>query len=175
MKRKFSTAWQGSSQPRKQRKYAANAPLHLKRKLLSVNLAKDLRKKYGKKNIPVRKGDTVLIMRGKFKAKKGKVNEIKTKLEKVYVEGVQIKKRDGSTVNVPLKSSNLQIIELYLEDRKRLGKEVAAPKGVPSEEGKKKKPVKKETTPKGVPRDISKEMSTRGKKQDNKKETGERK
>jgi len=88
--------------------------------LLSVNLAKDLRKKHGKKNISVRKGDIVRVMRGKFKAKKGKVNEVKTKMEKIYVEGVQIKKRDGSTVNVPLKASNLQIVELNVEDRMRL-------------------------------------------------------
>ncbi len=158
MKRKFSTAWQGSSQPRKQRKYAANAPIHLKRKMLSVNLAKDLRKKHGKKNIPVRKEDIVRVMRGKFKGKKGKVTEVKTKMEKIYVEGIQVKKRDGSTVNVPLKASNLQIVELYLEDRKRLGKEVEE----------KEKPVKKEITPKGVPRNISKEMSTEGKKKDSK-------
>ncbi len=120
MKRKFSKSWKSSKQPRKQRKYIANAPLHLKRKLLSVNLAKDLRKKHGKKNISVRKGDIVRVMRGKFKAKKGKVNEVKTKMEKIYVEGVQIKKRDGSTVNVPLKASNLQIVELNVEDRMRL-------------------------------------------------------
>ncbi len=120
MKQKFSKAWKASSQPRKQRKYAANAPIHLKRKLLSVNLAKDLRKKYRKKNIPIRKGDTVRVMRGKFKSKKGKVNEVKTKMGKIYVEGVQVKKRDGSTVNVPLKASNLQIVELYIEDRKRI-------------------------------------------------------
>ena len=167
MKQKFSKAWKASSQPRKQRKYAANAPIHLKRKLLSVNLAKDLRKKHEKKNIPVRKGDTIRIMRGKFKGKKGKVNEVKTKMEKIYVEGVQVKKRDGSTVNVPVKASNLQIVELNLEDRMRMKKAAApkkeshrsvypesendeakkdkeknsktkmAPKGVPSKEGKK--------------------------------------
>jgi large subunit ribosomal protein L24 len=128
MKRKFSTAWKASSQPRKQRKYAANAPLHLKRKLLSVNLAKDLRKKHGMKNIVLRKGDTVKVMRGKFKGKKGKVNEVKIKLAKIYVEGIQTKKRDGSTVNVPSRASNLQIVELNIEDRKRFGK---------AEEGKK--------------------------------------
>ena len=50
MKRKFSKSWKSSKQPRKQRKYSANAPLHLKRKLLSVNLSKELRKKYGKRS-----------------------------------------------------------------------------------------------------------------------------
>ena len=122
MKRKFSTHWKSSKQPRKQRKYAANAPLHLKRKLLSVNLSKDLRKTHKKRNIPLRKGDTVKIMRGKFKGKQGKVTEVKTKMEKIFIEKIQVKKRDGSSVNVPLKASNLQIIELNVEDRKRMKK-----------------------------------------------------
>ncbi len=122
MKRKFSTSWKSSKQPRKQRKYAANAPLHLKRKLLSVNLSKELRKKYGKRNIPLRKRDNVKIMRGKFKGKQGKVTEVKTKMEKIFIEKIQVKKRDGSSVNVPIRASNLQIIELNTEDRKRMKK-----------------------------------------------------
>jgi large subunit ribosomal protein L24 len=120
MKRKFSTAWKASSQPRKQRKYIANAPLHLKGKLLSANISKPLRSKYGMRNIEVRKGDTVRIMRGKFKKKTGKVTEVKIKSGKVYVEKVQIKKQDGSNSNVPLRASNLQIIELNLDDKKRM-------------------------------------------------------
>ena len=122
MKCKFSTHWKSSKQPRKQRKYKANAPLHLKRKLLSVNLSRELRKKYSKRNIPVRKGDVVKIMKGKFKKKQGKVLEVKTKFEKIYVDGINIKKIDGSRVNVPLKSQNLQIIELNLDDKKRIKK-----------------------------------------------------
>ena len=122
MKQKFSTKWKASKQPRKQRKYLAKAPLHLKRKMLSANLSKPLREKHKRRNIEVRKGDKVKIMRGKFKKKQGKVTEVKTKLLKVYVEGIQIKKTDGSKVNVALKASNLQIVELNLEDRKRVKK-----------------------------------------------------
>ena len=119
MKKEFSTKWKASSQPRKQRKYLANAPLHLKKKVLNVNLSKELREKYGRRNIQIRKGDVALIMRGKFKGKKGKVLEVKIKKPSVYVEGMQVKKRDGSKANVRLQSSNLQIIELNLNDKKR--------------------------------------------------------
>ena len=119
MKQKFSTKWKTSKQPRKQRKFIARAPLHIKRKLLSVNLSKELRKKQGKRNVVARKGDIVKIMRGKFKKKQGKIIEIKTKLGKIYIEGIQAKKMDGSKTNVPLKASNLQIIELNVDDKKR--------------------------------------------------------
>lgn len=112
MKSKFSIKWKSSRQPRKQRKYSANAPLHLRKKLVSVNLSKDLRAKYGKRNMPLKKGDTVKIMRGKFKGKEGKALEINLKNSKIAVEGIQVKKRDGSKVNVKLQASNLQIKEL---------------------------------------------------------------
>lgn len=119
MKKEFSTAWKSSKQPRKQRKYLANAPLHIRKKFVSINLSKELRKKHAKRNMSVRKGDVVQIMRGKFKGKKGKVTEVKLKISKVTIEGIQAKKQDGSKVNVRMQPSNLQIIELNLEDRKR--------------------------------------------------------
>jgi len=119
MKQKFSTSWKASKRPAKQRKYLAQAPLHIKRKFVSVNLSKELRNKYGKRNIPVRKGDGVKIMRGKFKGKTGKVIEVKLKKSKIIVEGIQVKKQDGSKVNVKMQPSNLQITELNLDDRKR--------------------------------------------------------
>src|SRR3989338_10987650 len=91
IKNKFSKHWSGSKKPGKQRKYAANLPLHLKKKLVSVNLSKELRKKQGKRNVSVRKGDMVKIMRGKFKKKQGKVLEVKLKTGKIIVEGIQAK------------------------------------------------------------------------------------
>ncbi len=119
MKKEFSKSWKASSQPRKQRKYRANAPLHLRKKFVSVNLSKELKKKYEKRNIPVRKGDIIKIMRGKFKGKQGKVTFVKLNISKVIIEGIQVKKQDGSKVDIKLQPSNLQIIELNLEDRKR--------------------------------------------------------
>ena len=112
----------------------ANAPLHIKKKFVSVNLSKELRKKYGKRNIGLRKGDLVKIKRGKFKGRQGKILEIKLKLKKITVDGINVKKMDGSKVNVKLQHSNLQIIELNLDDKKRLEKlkkevvEVSTPK-----------------------------------------------
>ena len=43
-------------------------------------------------------------------------------MQKITIEGIQVKKLDGSKVNVNLRPSNLQIIELNLEDKKRLNK-----------------------------------------------------
>ncbi len=119
MKNKFSKHWVGSKRPGKQRKYLAQAPLHIRKKLLKVSLSKELKKKHEKRSVTIRKGDRIRILVGKFKKKEGKVVEINYKRMKVYVEGIQIKKLDGSMTNVPLRHSNLQIIELNLDDKKR--------------------------------------------------------
>ncbi|MBI2045022.1 50S ribosomal protein L24 [Candidatus Pacearchaeota archaeon] len=119
MNQEFNTGWKSSIRAGKQRKYAANAPLHIKREFMSINLSKDLRKKNKKRSIPVRKGDTVKVMRGKFKKKQGKVTKVNAKRQKVMIEGIQVKKMDGSKVDIAFRPSNLQMIELYSEDKKR--------------------------------------------------------
>ena len=160
MKKQFSTKWKASKQPRKQRKYRAKAPLHIRKKFVSVNLSKELREKYGKRNMIVRKGDVVKIMRGKFKGKQGKITEVKLKISKVVIEGIQVKKQDGSKVNVRLQPSNLQIIELNLEDRKQMEK-----LGAKTTEKKEKKEVEdKKGEEKQTPKNIDSEKLKEKKK-----------
>jgi len=139
MKKEFSTAWKASKQPRKQRKYRAKAPLHLKKKLVSINLSRELRKKQGKRNIQIKKNDVVKVMRGKFKGKQGKILEVKLKFSKVVVEGIQATKQDGSKVNIKMQPSNLQIIEMAERTKKKSNKEITKKEAKPAE----KKEVKK--------------------------------
>lgn len=120
MKKDFSTSWKSSVQRRKQHKYLAKAPLHTRHKFLSANLSKELRKKYSKRNLPLKTGDEVLVMRGAFKKKKAKVSSVNLKSLKIYIEGLQRSKRDGTKVNVPFHASVLQIQTLNLEDKERL-------------------------------------------------------
>ena len=119
MKQTFSPSWISSVQPRKQRKYRYQAPLHLRRNMLSIHLSKDLRKKYHKRNFPVRKGDTVSIMSGEFKGKLGKVDLVNYKKLKVRIEGIFHSKKDGTKVGVLFSPSKLTIKDLLLEDNKR--------------------------------------------------------
>lgn len=120
MKKQFSTAWKGSGQARKQRKFRAEAPQHTRQKLLSSHLSKDLRKKYGRRSFQIRKNDTVKIMNGKFRGKLGKISIVDLVNIRVAIEGMQITKKDGSKVNVHFRPSNLMITELNLDDKKRL-------------------------------------------------------
>jgi len=121
--KKFSVKWISSSKAKKQRKYRFQAPAHIKRKIMSSNLSKELRKKFSRRSTPLRKGDTVRIMVGSFKKQKGKVSEVNRFDMKVYIEGIQRQKKDGTKVNIPLDPSNLQIIELAEDKQRILSKE----------------------------------------------------
>ena len=119
MKTKFSKSWVRSKQPRKQRKYRYNAPLHIKQKFVSAHFSKELRKKYSKRSAILRKGDNVKVMRGQFKNKMGKVDKISLAKTYVYVSGIEIVKRDGTKSRHPIHPSNLMITELNMDDKER--------------------------------------------------------
>ena len=119
MKQKFSTQWKSSKQPKKQRKYRYKAPLHVKQKFMRATLSKDLRKKYGKRNFSLKKGDKVKVMKGKFKKHEGKIDRINLKKLKVHISGIEVMKKEGTKATYPLESSNLMITELNLDDKMR--------------------------------------------------------
>jgi large subunit ribosomal protein L24 len=120
MKSKFSSSWLRSVQPRKQRKYRFNAPLHIKQKFVNAHLSKDLRKKYSRRSLGLRMGDTVRVNRGQFKKKEGKVEEVNLKKTRIYISGIEIVKKDGTKARFPLHPSNLTITELNSDDKLRI-------------------------------------------------------
>ena len=119
MKKKFSKSWKSSKKPSKQRKYVYNAPLHIRRKFMSAHLSKELMKKYQKRNIPIKKGDKVKIMRGQFKKKIGEITKVDLRKLKVYIDNIFLVKRDGTKAFYPIYTSNLLITELKLDDKYR--------------------------------------------------------
>ena len=105
-----------SIQPRKQRKMRYNAPIHRRRKMIASHLAEDLMLKYNKRSVPVKKGDTVKIIRGGLKGHIGKVASVDTRKMKITVEGATIAKADKSQVARPIDPSNVIITHLDLSD-----------------------------------------------------------
>lgn len=109
-----------SKKPRKQRKFLREAPLHIRRKIISAHLSKELREKYKRRSLPLRKGDEVKIMRGEFKGTIGKIVRIDTKNYKVYIDTAKKKRTVGTEYLVPISPSNLMIIKLNLDDKYRM-------------------------------------------------------
>ena len=120
MRKNFSKSWKSSKQPRKQIKFRFIAPLHIKTKMIASHLSKELRQKYSKRAISVRKGDKVKIVRGASSGKVGKIERVDTKDMKVYIEKIEFTKKDGSKAFIPIDASNLIILELNTDDKKRL-------------------------------------------------------
>ena len=97
-KRKMKTHQTVSSQRRKSRKAHFSAPTSIRRKIMSSHLSKDLRAKYSVRSIPVRKGDTVKIMRGNFKGREGKVQAVYRKRWALHIEKIVRDKTNGKTL-----------------------------------------------------------------------------
>jgi len=108
-----------SSQPRKQRKARYNAPQHVRGSLLHAALSKELQGQYKRRNIRVIKGDTVKVLRGDHAGSVGLVDFVITKDARIVVDGVSVKKADGTEVPRPIDPSNVVITVLKLEDKRR--------------------------------------------------------
>jgi len=108
-----------SSQPRKQRKFRKNAPLHKRQKIIAAPLSRELREKYGTRSIPVRKKDIVKVTRGNFKGVTGEVLRVDLDKYKIYVDGVKISKSDSTNVERAIDPSNVIVTDIFLEDKKR--------------------------------------------------------
>jgi len=87
--------------------------------MMAAPLSPELRQQYGIRTLPVRVGDEVIIMRGSWKGHRGKVVEVDLKRMRIYVEGVQVKNARGEPRYYPIHPSNVMIVKLNLDDKRR--------------------------------------------------------
>jgi large subunit ribosomal protein L24 len=129
--------------PSKQRKKLFNAPAHIRHKLMSAPLSRELTASRGAKTLPVRKGDTILIKRGDNKGFEGKVSRVDLKAFHIYVEGLTREKVDGTNIFLPIHPSKVEIRNLNLDDKWR--KNILERKQAPTKKAEKPiaKPAKK--------------------------------
>ncbi|MDH4123608.1 MAG: 50S ribosomal protein L24 [Thermoplasmata archaeon] len=113
-----------SVMPRKQRKAQANAPLHMRHRMVACHLDSPLIKEYNVRSLPVKKGDTVKILRGGegVKGVEAKVASVDLKHRKLTLDGITIAKADGTQKAKPIEPSNCIITKLDLSDPLRKGK-----------------------------------------------------
>merc|ERR1711978_329821 len=92
------------------------APSHIRRKLMSSPLNKELREKYGVKSMPIRKDDEVQVVRGQYKGQQvGKVVQCYRKKFVVYIERIQREKASGASVYVGIHPSKVCIVKLKMD------------------------------------------------------------
>merc|ERR1719357_1884112 len=117
MKQKASV----SSSRRKARKAYFTAPSHKRRIMMSSMLSKDLRAKYSVRSMPIRRDDEVMIVRGQYHDREGKVTQVYRKKFRIHIERVTRDKANGQTVPLGIHPSKVVITKLKLDkDRKAL-------------------------------------------------------
>merc|ERR1739848_193780 len=139
LKMKFNKMVSGSR--RKQRNRHFNAPSHVRRKIMSSSLSKDLRQKHNVRSIPIRKDDEVQVVRGHYKGQSGKVVQVYRKKFCIHIERIQRDKANGASTNVGIHPSKVVIQKLKMDkdrklilERKALSRQNLADKGNHTEE-----------------------------------------
>lgn len=124
-----------------------HASKHELDKMLGAALADELREQYKKRTMRVVKGDSVMVVRGEYKGRGGKVEDVDTERGTLHIEGMQREKIRGGQVKVPIHSSNVKITALNLQDKRRSN---SLQGGKPAAAEKKEEKPEKETTKKAA-------------------------
>ena len=107
-----------ASKRRSQRKRQLGAPSSIKRRLMSCHLVKTLRDQYKIRSLPIKRGDEVKILKGKFRGKSGKVVQVYRRRSVIYVDKITREKQNGQSVFFPIKPSYC-VIEKLLDNKDR--------------------------------------------------------
>lgn len=102
--------------PRKQRKFRYTAPIHTRRRWVSAPLSRELRRRYGRRQLTVRQGDTVLVTGGSFEGREERVAKVDVRSGTVTLDNVTLKKADQKLKELPLRPSHLVLTRLNLAD-----------------------------------------------------------
>lgn len=96
---------------------------------MSAPLSKELRQKYNCKSMPIRKDDEVMVTRGTYKGREGKVVEVYRRKWVIHIERIQREKVNGQTIPIGINPAKVMITKLKMDkDRQETLKRKAAGK-----------------------------------------------
>jgi len=102
--------------PRRQRKYLYTADSFERRRRMTVPLSRELRKRFGRRAMPVRKGDTVRVLAGSFVGREERVAKINRRDYAVTLDNVTLKMADEKLKPLEIRPGHLVITRLNLAD-----------------------------------------------------------
>ncbi|ORX52027.1 ribosomal protein L24 [Hesseltinella vesiculosa] len=111
----FSFLVDVSSSRRKSRKAHFTAPSHIRQKIMSAPLSKELREKHSVRAMPIRRDDEVTVVRGTYKGREGKVVQVYRKKYVIHIERITREKANGATVPIGIHPSNVVINKLKVD------------------------------------------------------------
>jgi len=102
--------------PRHQRKAVYTADLFERRRRMAVPLSRELRRRYGRRQLPVRKGDTVRILSGSYVGREERVAKVNLRNYSVTLDNVTGKTGDAKLKPLPVRPNHLVLTKLNLAD-----------------------------------------------------------
>jgi|SRR5580700_6427595 large subunit ribosomal protein L24 len=107
-----------SIQPRKQRKAVFTANHQERRRRMAVPLSRELRTRYGRRSLPVRKGDTVRVLAGSYSTvgEERRVAKVDREHYRLTLDNVTTKTADAKLKPLPIRPSHLVLTKLNLSD-----------------------------------------------------------
>src|SRR5580700_1678692 len=107
-----------SIQPRRQRKAVFTADHQERRRRMAVPLSRELRTRYGRRSLPVRKGDTVRVLAGSYSTvgEERRVARVDREHYRLTLDNVTTKTADAKLKPLPIRPSHLVLTKLNLSD-----------------------------------------------------------
>ncbi|HYA10523.1 MAG TPA: 50S ribosomal protein L24 [Thermoplasmata archaeon] len=102
--------------PRRQRRSLYTAPTSERRRRMTVLLSRELRRRFQKRNVPVRKGDTVRVLQGSFAGREERVARVSRRDYSVTLDNVTLKTAEEKLKPLALRTAHLVITRLNLAD-----------------------------------------------------------
>ncbi len=102
--------------PRRQRKAVYEASTFERRVLMTVPLSRELRRRFHRRSVPLRKGDTVMVMSGSFVGREERVAKIDRRGYSVTLDNVTLKTGEAKLKPLAIKTSHLVLTKLNLAD-----------------------------------------------------------
>jgi large subunit ribosomal protein L24 len=122
--------------PRRQRRAIYTAPVHERRRLMTVPLSRELRRRFHRRSLALRKGDTVRVMSGSFVGREERVAKIDRRGFAVTLDNVTLKTGEEKLKPLAIRTSHLVITRLNLADAwRRRALQVREEEVTPEERG----------------------------------------
>ncbi|EQD36721.1 60S ribosomal protein L26 [mine drainage metagenome] len=102
--------------PRRQRRALYTADSFQRRRRMTVPLSRELRARFHRRSIPLRKGDTVRVMRGSFIGREERVQKVDRRGYTVTLEHVTLKSGEEKLKPLPIRTNHLLLLRLNLAD-----------------------------------------------------------
>ena len=102
--------------PRRQRRALYTADTFERRRRMAVPLSRELRGRFHRRAVPVRKGDTVRVLSGSFVGREERVARVDRRTYSLTLDNVTLKTADEKMKPLPIRPAHLVITRLNLSD-----------------------------------------------------------